>query len=101
MARGSAIARCAISVQREDMRSLYVRQLHGHEDATHAEGDDDGDECDAQQQDAVEARRARVVGLVEQHEAEPTQTEEEARRQALHDVLAIDAVLHEGHLCRA
>jgi len=75
-------------------------QLHPHEDAAHEERDEDAHEGDAQQEDAVEPRGRWLVGLVEHDKPQPPEGEEKAGRKALHDVLAVDPVLHEGHRAR-
>ena len=49
------------------------------------------------QHDPVELGHAGLVGLVQNDEADAAEGEHEGGGQTLHDVLAVDAVLHEGH----
>jgi len=72
-------------------------QLHLHENPTAGEGDKETAEANQLEHHSVELGHARGVGLVQHDKAQPAQEEHEGGRQALHDVLAVDAVLHEGH----
>lgn len=74
------------------------RQFHPHEDSAHEEGDEDADEASGEKNDPVESGHGGFVGLIEDDETESTEGKQEARCKSLHDVLAIDSVLHEGHL---
>ena len=76
----------------------HLRQLDAHKGEAAGEADQDAGEADADEHHPVAARRGRVVGTVQQDEAEAAHSEEERRRQTLHDVLAVDAVRQERHL---
>ena len=52
-----------------------LRQLHSHEDSAHEERHEDADERDAQEEDPVEFGCHWLVGLVEDHEAQPAHGE--------------------------
>ena len=76
----------------------HSRQLDAHEGEAAGEADQDAGEADADEHHTVAARRGRVVGAVQQDEAQAAHGEQERRRQALHDVLAVDAVRQERNL---
>ena len=65
------------------------RQLHPHEDAGHEEAEQHADEADEQEQEAVELGDVGCVGAVQDDEAQASHREQEAGRQALHDVLPV------------
>ena len=71
-------------------------QLHSHKHSAHEERQQDANKGDAKEQDAIESRRGRLVRLIQHDESQSAHGEEEARGQSLHDVLAVDAVWHEG-----
>lgn len=72
-------------------------QLHSHEDPSCKERHKNADEPNGRQHNSVEFGRGGVVRPVQDDEAEAPHGEEEAGGQALHDVLAVDSVGHEGH----
>jgi hypothetical protein len=73
------------------------RKFDAHEDPTGKERQEDHDKPDESQHDATLGSE-RLVASVEDDEAERTDDEHEARRQALHDVLPVYPVRHDGHL---
>lgn len=74
------------------------RELDLHEGIAGNGRDDDARKANDDEEDAVELWGGGGVGLVEHDEPNATQRKHEGRRQALHDVLAVDAVSHERHL---
>ena len=68
-------------------------QFHLHEYPAAGEGDQEGGEAYELEHHPIEFWHSCRMGLVENDEAESAEEKHEAGRQALHYVLAIDAVL--------
>lgn len=83
-----------------DLVEQIARKFHAHEDSAHEEGNQNAHGSHTQQQNAIQSRSAWLVSLVENDESETSHREQEARRKTLHDVLAINTILHERHRTR-
>jgi len=73
------------------------RQLHSHEQPTHEEGYNDAQEAEKQEKKSVQLGQPRTVGFLHDNVTETSHSEEEARGESFHDVLAVHSVRHEGH----
>ena len=70
-------------------------EFHPHEDPSCKEWDQNADEPNRYEDHSTEFRGQWVVSLVQDYEAERTDSEHEGSSQTFHDVLTIDSIRHE------
>ncbi len=75
---------------------MNLRELDGHEHTASEEGYEDTEEPKGEEHGAIQLGEPRGVRLLQDNEPQTAEGEEERGRQALHDVLPVDTVLHKG-----
>ena len=77
-----------------------LREFYFHESVACRSADDDTGESNGDEEHPVELPGGGVVRVVQDDEPQAPQREHEGGGQALHDVLAVHPVRHEGNLKR-
>lgn len=80
------------------LRLQIAGQLHSHKDPGEEERHENENEAHRGKQNAVQLCRSRSVCLVHNDESHAADEEQKSTGQALHDVLAVDAIRHECDL---